>query len=176
MKNYLFAVLFASFTTVCMSQDIIYGVRGALNVSNLDFKPDADFENKHRNGFAFGGFIDYSLSEKTSVLLELQWSAEGGKAESLRADYIHLPILLRFSLSDRLMFGVGPKIGLKTWAANDLFSTASFSGVVGLEYLITDELFIDARLSYGATNVIDQDLKKIEAKNHVMQFGFGIKL
>lgn len=176
MKNYLLALLFVSFTTVGMSQDIMYGVRAALNISNLDFEPDADFENKHRNGFAFGGFIDYSLSEKTSVLLELQWSAEGGKAESLRADYIHLPILLRFSLSDRLKLGVGPKISLKTWEADDLFSTAAFSGVAGLEYMITDEFFVDARLSYGATNVIDQDLKKLEAKNHVIQFGFGMKL
>ncbi len=32
-----------------------------LNVSNLDFDPDANFENKHRNGFAFGGFVDFSF-------------------------------------------------------------------------------------------------------------------
>lgn len=176
MKNCLFALLFVSFTTVCMSQDIIYGIRTALNVSNLDFEPDADFENKHRNGFAFGGFIDFGLSKKTSILLELQWSAEGGKSETLRADYLYLPIFVRFSLSDRMILGVGPKIGLKTWKDNDLFSTASFSGVLGLEYMITDEFFIDARLSYGITNVIDQDIKRLEAKNHVMQFGFGMKL
>lgn len=176
MKNYLFALLFVSFTTVCMSQDIRYGVRGALNISNLDFEPDADFENKHRNGFAFGGFVDFELGKKTSVLLELQWSAEGGKSEELRADYLHLPILLRFSLSDKLILGVGPKIGLKVWKNEDLFSTAAFSGVAGLEYMITDEFFIDARASYGVTNVLDQDIKKQEAKNHVIQFGFGMKI
>ncbi|MBU2920434.1 PorT family protein [Winogradskyella psychrotolerans] len=176
MKKYLFSLLFVSFATVGMSQDIMYGVRGALNVSNLDFEPDAEFENKHRNGFAFGGFVDFGFTEKTSLLLELQWSAEGGKEEEIRADYIHLPILLRFSLSDRFILGVGPKIGLKTWKANDLFSTATFSGVAGLEYMVTDEFFVDARLSYGVTNVIDQDLKKLEAKNHVIQFGFGMKL
>lgn len=176
MKNYLFVLILVSFSTVCLSQDITYGVRGALNISNLDFEPDADFENKHRNGFAFGGFVDFGLSEKTSLLAELQWSAEGGKNEELRADYLYLPILIRFSLSDRFIFGFGPKIGLKTWKSDDLFSTATFSGVAGLEYMITDELFIDARLSYGLTNVIDQDLKKLEAKNHVIQFGFGIKI
>lgn len=176
MKNYLFILLFISATTVCMSQDIMYGVRGGLNISNLDFEPDAEFENKHRNGFAFGGFVDFELSEKTSVLLELQWSAEGGKSQEIRADYIHLPIMIRFSLSNRLLLGFGPKISLKTWENEDLFSTAAFSGVAGLEYMITDELFIDARLSYGITNVIDQDLKRLEAKNHVIQFGFGVKL
>ena len=64
----------------------------------------------------------------------------------------------------------------KSWKDRDLFSTASFSLVGGLEYMITDEFFIDARVSYGITNVIDQDLKKLEAKNHVLQFGFGMKI
>ncbi|MFK7831646.1 MAG: porin family protein [Winogradskyella sp.] len=176
MKKYLFAALFVSLSTVVISQDLRYGVRGALNISNLDFEPDAEFDNQHRNGFAFGGFVEYEFSEKRSLLVELQWSAEGGKDETIRADYIHLPILLRFNLSDRFVLGVGPKISLKTWAANDLFSTAAFSGVAGAEYMITDELFIDARLSYGITNVIDQDIKLFEARNHVIQFGFGMKL
>ena len=67
MKNYLLALLFACFTTVSMSQEIRYGVRGALNVSNLDFDPDATFENQHRNGFAFGGFVDFGLTEDVSL-------------------------------------------------------------------------------------------------------------
>ncbi|WP_405570700.1 porin family protein [Winogradskyella sp. Asnod2-B02-A] len=176
MKKYLLAFILVSVTTVAMSQDTRYGVRGALNVSNLDFTPDAEFENKHRNGFAFAGFVDFELSDKLALSTELQWSAEGGKSEELRADYIHLPILFKISMTDRLILAVGPKVGLKTWKDRDLFSTASFSLVGGLEYMITDEFFIDARVSYGITNVIDQDLKKLEAKNHVLQFGFGMKI
>jgi opacity protein-like surface antigen len=176
MKNYLVALLFACSTTIGLSQDISYGIRGAINISNLDFDPDANFENKHRNGFAFGGFVDFGLTEDISVLTELQWSAEGGKDESLRADYIQLPILLRFLVSQRLTLGVGPQIALKTWEDQDAFSTFAFSGVAGLEYMITDELFLDARVSYGFSNVLDQDLTDSKAKNHVIQFGFGIKL
>ncbi|WP_339757294.1 porin family protein [uncultured Winogradskyella sp.] len=176
MKNYLLALLFACFTTVSMSQEIRYGVRGALNVSNLDFDPDATFENQHRNGFAFGGFVDFGLTEDVSLFTELQWSAEGGKDESIRADYIQLPILLRLSVSDRLTIGAGPQVAIKTWEFKDAFATFAFSGVAGLEYMITDELFVDARLSYGFSNVLDKDLTDVTAKNHVMQFGFGIKI
>lgn len=176
MKKYVFALVFISLTSIVMSQDIIYGVRGALNVSNLDFEPDADFENKHRNGFAFGGFADFALTKKLSLLTELQWSAEGGKDPEIRADYIKLPILLRFNLSDNLILGVGPQVALKTWEDTDGFSTFAFSGVAGLEYMITDELFFDVRYYYGITNILDQDLTDLEAKNHVMQFGFGIKI
>jgi opacity protein-like surface antigen len=176
MKNYLLVLVFACFTTICMSQEVTFGVRGALNISNLDFDPDADFENKHRNGFAFGGFVNFGLSEDVSLLTELQWSAEGAKAESLRADYIQLPILIRLSVSDRLTLGVGPQVALKTWENKDAFSTFAFSGVAGAEYMITDELFVDARLSFGISNILDQDLTDASAKNHVIQFGFGMKI
>ena len=92
MKKLLFALVFVAFTVSGFSQDVRYGVRGALNISNLDFDPDADFENKHRNGFAFAGFVDYGFTEDISLLTEIQWSAEGGKDESLRADYIKMPM------------------------------------------------------------------------------------
>lgn len=177
MKKILLASLLVCFTTICMAQEVRYGVRGALNVSNLDFDPDATFENKHRNGFAFAGFVEYGFSEDLALHTELQWSAEGGKDEDLRADYIQMPILLKLSTSDRLSFMAGPQVALKTWQNNDGFSTFAFSGVVGAEYMITDELFVDARFSYGLTNILDEDdIPNLEAKNHVMQFGFGIKI
>ncbi|WP_299117164.1 porin family protein [uncultured Winogradskyella sp.] len=176
MKKFLLASIFILVTLIGSAQEIKYGVRGALNISNLDFDPDSTFENKHRNGFAFAGFVEFGFSEELSLHTELQWSAEGGKDESIRADYLHLPIMLKLSVSDRLSFGAGPQISLKTWKNNDAFSTFAFSGVVGAEYMITSELFVDARFSYGLSNILDEDFTDAEAKNHVMQFGFGIKI
>ncbi len=176
MKKYIVALLFVASTSIGMSQDILYGVRGALNVSNLDFEPDATFENQHRNGFAFGGFVEFNLSSRVSLLTELQWSAEGAKERNLRADYIKLPILFRVNIADNLTLGYGPQIALKTWAYEDSFETFAFSGVAGLEYMITDELFVDARYYYGITNILDEDFTDTEANNHVLQFGIGIKL
>ena len=89
---------------------------------------------------------------------------------------MQLPVLVRFVVSDRLILGLGPQVALKTWENQDAFSTFAFSGVAGVEYMITDELFLDARYSYGFSNILDQDLTENTAKNHVMQFGFGIKI
>lgn len=176
MKRFLFTSLLICITAIGISQEIRYGVRGALNVSNLDFEPDATFENKHRNGFAFAGFVDFGFSETVALRTELQWSAEGGKSEEIRADYLQMPVMLRLSVSDRITIGAGPQIALKTWQNDDGFATFTFSGVAGIEYMITDELFVDARYSYGFSNILDKDLTDLEAKNHVMQFGFGIKI
>ncbi|MEO6346457.1 MAG: porin family protein [Aquaticitalea sp.] len=176
MKTIFSLLLFVSITSLTFSQETQYGVRAGVNVSNLDFTPDADFQNSHRNGFFFGGFVDYGFSEALSLQGELQYSAEGGKADDLKADYIQMPIMLRYHLGDSFTIGAGPMASLKTWKDRDGFSTFSFSAIGGIEYMITDELFIDARYSYGITNILDPDLKGIEAKNNNIQFGFGIKI
>lgn len=176
MKSILTVLLFVSISTLTFSQETQFGVRAGLNISNLDFTPDADFQNLHRNGFFFGGFVDYGFSDTISLQVELQYSAEGGKADDFKADYIQMPIMLRFILGEKLTVGAGPMASLKTWKNQDAFSTFAFSGVAGLEYLITDELFVDARFSYGITNILDEDLNGVEAKNNNIQIGFGIRL
>lgn len=176
MKSLILTLLFVSITTLSFAQGTSYGVRGGLNISNLDFDPDANFKNQHRNGFAFGGFVDYGISDSFSLLAELQYSAEGGKAEELKADYIQLPIMARFGIGNKFTVGAGPMLSLKTWKDTDGFATFTFSGVGGVEYMITDELFIDARVHYGLTNILDKDLTDVEAQNTTFQFGFGIKI
>lgn len=176
MKTIYTLLLFVSISTLTFSQETKYGVRAGINISNLDFTPDADFQNLHRNGFAFAGFVDYGFSESLSLQIELQYSAEGAKADDLKADYIQMPLMLRFHLGDSFTIGAGPMASLKSWKDQDAFATFAFSGIAGLEYMITDELFIDARFSYGITNVLDEDLEGIEAKNNNIQIGFGIKM
>ncbi len=176
MKTLIVLLVFFSLPALTFSQETSYGVRGGLNISNLDFEPDADFNNTHRNGFVFGGFVDYGFSESMSALVELQYSAEGGKADDLKADYIQMPIMLRFNIGNSFTIGAGPMVSLKTWKNQDAFSTFAFSAIGGIEYMITDELFVDARFSYGITNILDEDLDSLEAKNNNIQFGFGIKM
>ncbi|HLT34610.1 MAG TPA: porin family protein [Aquaticitalea sp.] len=176
MKTIFTFLLFLGITTLTFSQGTLYGVRGGLNISNLDFEPDADFSNMHRNGFFFGGFVDFMVSDSFSTQVELQYSAEGAKEEDLRADYIQMPIMLRYTIGDSFTIGAGPMASLKTWKNEDAFSTFTFSAVGGIEYMITDEFFVDARFSYGITNILDEEIDGLEAKNNNIQIGFGIKI
>lgn len=171
-------LLFALFLTSLygFSQDALYGVRAGYNISNLDFEDDFAtlVDHSHRNGFAVGFFAEYSVSNKVSIAPEIQFSAEGSKQESLRIDYIQMPILVKFKVTDKLAIGVGPLASLKGHEYQDGFKNFSFSGIGGLEYLISDEFFIDARYSYGLTNVFDDEVG-VEAKNANIQIGFGVK-
>lgn len=175
MKKTILVIALLLFASLSYAQPK-YGVRAAVNASNLDFEPDADFVNQHRNGFAFAGFVEFGLSEKSSLMTELQWSAEGAKDEDLRANYIQMPLQLRYGLTNDLSIGAGPQFSLKTWGDKDGFATFAFSALAGIEYMITDELFVDLRYSYGFTNILDEDLTTAEAKNTNIQIGFGIKI
>lgn len=177
MKSRLLTLICILIFSFGFAQDTDYGVRAGLNISNLDFDPDATFVNQHRNGFAFAAFADFGITDNFSALVELQYSAEGAKADDLRADYIQMPIMARFGIGDKFTVGIGPMVSLKTWKEQDAFSTFTFSGVGGLEYMITDELFVDARVHYGLSNILDEDLSgNLEAQNTTFQFGVGLKL
>ncbi|MGM5470428.1 porin family protein [Flavobacteriaceae bacterium LMO-SS05] len=156
--------------------EIKYGVRGAFNISNLDFTPSPTFDNKHRNNVAFGGFVEFIPKQSYSILAELQYSAEGGgKDEALRVTYIQLPILFRLHLGTNFSIGAGPQVGIKTWSYEDGIKNIAYSGVAGIEYMLSDMVFLDARYTYGLTNILD-DSSSFEARNTNIQIGIGIKM
>ena len=156
------------------SKGVKYGIRGGLNISNLDFEEMTPFENKHRNSIFIGVFACIDLSQTMSLMPELQFSAEGGKAEPLNLDYIQVPILLRFKLSNKMHAGIGPQIGLKVHKVDDNANNMAYSGVAGVEYRINYALFVDARYTYGFRNVFD-DNAGVSAKNRNVQIGVGYK-
>lgn len=176
MKKPLLFLAIVIITTMSFSQNALYGVRVGFNISNLDFEPDATFDNQHRNGFAIGFFGEYDLSPSIAIAPEVQFSAEGAKDRSLRIDYIQAPILFKYRLGDKFSIGAGPLIGIKIHEYEDGFKNIGFSGVGSLEFMISDVLFLDARYHYGFTNVLDDDNALGEATNSNIQLGIGIKI
>ncbi|MEJ6791587.1 MAG: porin family protein [Lacinutrix sp.] len=173
------------------SQNALYGVRAGINISDLNFEEEDGLvmpDHSHRNGFAIGFFGDYKLSDNIGLLVELQFSAEGSKEkydqidqesgyspESLRLDFVQIPIMAKIKLNDKLSLGLGPQVGLKVHAYEDSFRNIHFSGIAGLEYMISDEFFLDIRYSHGFTNIFDDNVG-VKATNENIQIGFGLKI
>jgi len=152
-----------------------YGFRAAYNISNLDFTSEAPAQNAHRNGLAFGFFVEYDFNEALSFMPEIQYSAEGAKDEILRVNYIQMPLQMRAHFGNNVVVGAGPQIGLKTWSFEDGYRNLVFSGVAGIEVRITDIFFVDARYTYGFSNIFD-DETNLDAINTNFQLGVGIKV
>lgn len=176
MKKTILLLAFAMLATVSFSQNAKYGIRVGYNISNLDFEPAPTFDNTHRNGFAIGVFGEYDLSASIALAPELQFSAEGAKDRALRVDYIQAPILFKFRIGNKVALGAGPLVGVKVHEFEDGYRNFGFSGVGAFEFMVTDEIFIDARYHYGFTNILDDNPAGLEAKNTNIQIGIGVKI
>ena len=174
MKKLVLFILVIGYSFYGYSQDSKYGVRAGLNISNLDFNGTVLPDNIYRNGFIFGFFGEFSLSNKVSITPELQFSSEGAKKEPMQLDYIQMPLLLNFKLGSRLFFNVGPQVGLKINKVDDGVNNFAYSGVGGLSYNITPMIFVDARYTYGFRNIFN-DYIGTKAINTNIQFGVGYK-
>jgi hypothetical protein len=191
MKKITLLSAFLLFTVLGFSQNSFYGVRAGFNISDLNFDEHETIEmpnHTHRYGLAIGFFGDYKFSDDFGMLVEIQFSAEGSKEkfdqieqesgnrpESFRLDVIQMPIMAKIKITEKLSMGLGPQIGLKVYAYEDNYRNLYFSGIAGLEYMISDELFLDLRYSQGFSNIFD-DAVGIKAKNENIQIGFGLKI
>ena len=176
MKTFITAFALILMTATPQAQDVRYGVKGGMSISNVDFEDAPIITNEHRNGFVFGVFIEYGLTESLSLVPELQFSGEGANKEGFRNDYLNLPVILKYTLLDRFGIGLGPQVGLKVNKKEDGFKNFVFSGVGYLEFEITDEFAIDARYNYGLSNIFDDEDGFPEANNGVIQFGINYKI
>ncbi|MBC3759093.1 porin family protein [Hyunsoonleella sp. SJ7] len=149
-----------------------YGVRAGYTISNLDFKDAPPMENKHRNSFYLGFYGDFRLSNSVSVVPELQFSPEGAKDETLHLDLIQMPVLFKFRLHQRWRFGIGPQAALKSHKEGDMMRNFHYSAIAGVEFKLNQMFYVDARYSYGVTNIFD-DFVAAEARNTNIQLGVG---
>lgn len=155
-------------------QGVKYGIRGGLNISNLSFDGTPTMVNKHRNSFYIGFLAEIGLSKTIALMPEIQFSPEGANEEVLHLDYIQAPILIKFRLSEKLKFGLGPQVGLKVHKEGDGVKNFAYSGIAGIEYKISHLLFADVRYTYGISDVFDDNLN-LSAKNSNIQLGVGYK-
>jgi opacity protein-like surface antigen len=174
MKKLLLAILLLGFSIYGFTQDVKYGIRGGYNISNLNFDGNIPMTNKHRNSIYIGFFGDVRLSKTVSIVPEIQFSAEGARVEVWQLDYIQAPVFLKFRLSEKIRFGVGPQVGLKVNKVDDGAKNMAYSGVVGVEYKLSHMLFADVRYTNGFVDVFD-DNSTISAKNTNIQLGVGYK-
>lgn len=86
-------------------------------------------ENKHRNSMYFAAFANIRLSKTVSLAPELQCSSEGANEEVLNLDYIQMPVILRFRLSEKFHLGFGSQIGLKVHKYEDAIENIAYFGV-----------------------------------------------
>ncbi|WP_299216236.1 porin family protein [uncultured Aquimarina sp.] len=183
------------FSTACAQdyplQSALMGVKGGANFStvyseNID---DLDF----RTDFYAGLAVEAMLTDKFGFQVEAFYSRQGFKSnESLQTekiavkiDYIQFPILAKAYLLEGLNIQGGIQLGFKIdeevnnrLLANDVdpeldaIRNFDFQLASGIEYKFKNGFFIQARYSYGLSEIIDD----LEVYSSVLSVGVGFMI
>ncbi|AXG72008.1 outer membrane protein beta-barrel domain protein [Kordia sp. SMS9] len=157
-----------------------YGFKAGINLSNYSGTNLEDIQeglNDSRIGFVAGFFLDMHVAGKLRFQPELLYSSQGAKEEALRADYLQVPLMLKYELTNFLNIQVGPQIGVKIHEFEDSFKNFDFGVNGGIGVTILENVAIEARYNLGLADMFDEDrAPNFEGKNAVIQIGLTYRL
>jgi hypothetical protein len=184
MRKSIFAVIVCLTLSIGNAQDITFGVKAGVNLANTH----ASGSEENLDGitsFHFGCTVEFSISETFSIQPELLYSAQGSVDEDyvLNLNYINLPIIAKFYVSEGLSLEAGPQIGFLVKAEvefddlsvdiKDEFKSIDFGFNFGTAYKLESGLNFAARYTLGLSNIIDDNDLDTKVKNGVFQLSVG---
>jgi hypothetical protein len=174
-------------TSYSFAQKISGGVKAGLNLADQKFSSDGvTVESKLKPGLHAGLFLTVMINEKFAVQPEVLYSMQGSKLAFDAFDYnyetsfnyLAVPILARYNITDRISVHAGPQFGFLMSAdiqvinvdVKDDYKTIEISGATGGEINIVGGLGAGMRYVFGLSQIheggIDDNGK---TKNSVFQ-------
>ncbi|MFD2567126.1 porin family protein [Pseudotenacibaculum haliotis] len=182
MKKLLFVMLLGAFAMNMNAQEVKLGLKTGLNIANIRVNSlDAD----SRTGFHFGAIAELQLTDRFSIQPEVLYSQFGAEeeSESLRINYISIPIMAKYYIVDGFSFEAGPQFSFLANDELEVFSPIG-SGVfnpevnsfdlalnLGMGYQFNGGIFFQARYNLGLTNVQSNP----DVKNGALQLSLGYR-
>jgi hypothetical protein len=154
-----------------------FGIKGGVNFSNL-YTEDVTDENV-LTGFHLGAFVELPLTAAISLQPEVAYSTKGAENEydnatasgrvKFRLNYIEVPVLLKFNITNRFNIHAGPyvaflvdskitdedndgSVNFENEVDEDNLNNVDFGLAAGLG-IDFGNLGIGARYNYGLTTV-----------------------
>ena len=184
MKKLLLTAAAVFALTTVNAQDITFGVKAGINFANTNVS-DSDENLDGITSFHFGGVVEFSVSETFSIQPELLYSAQGTSDSEfkLNLDYINLPIMAKYYVTEGLSLEAGPQIGFLIKAeagtddvsvdVKDDFKSIDFGFNFGTGYKLESGLNFAARYNLGLSDISDDNESNIKVKNSVFQLSVG---
>ena len=209
MKKLLLTAAIAVFTLSSVNaQDITFGAKAGINIANLDVT-DANIDS--RTSLHLGVTAEFEISDTFSIQPELLYSAQGATESDTYEDsfirsvsesewklnYIQIPIMAKFYVSEGLSLEAGPQIGFlasaevdsdrtetdlfdgtsvstsSTVDAKELVKSVDFGLNFGLGYKLDSGLNFALRYNLGLSNIYDVSESTVKIKNRVFQLSVG---
>jgi Outer membrane protein beta-barrel domain len=126
MKTYLLVLFFSAlFLSNLNAQSVHLGIKGGANINKLSGQP---FSDKYTFGYHIGGFIELGIGNKLYIQPEVLFSQVkqdtssqfrvtynsilGSPQSKIQLNYINIPVLLGYKVSDILTIQAGPQYSI----------------------------------------------------------------
>jgi len=188
MKKILSLFAFLSLIAIGVNaQGISGGVKLGMNLANQTISAEGiTVSPSFRTSIHAGGYLTAMISEKFGVQPEVLYSGQGAKNGdfSFKANYITVPVMLRWNFTSLFSIHAGPQVGIlmsakeemqgQTEDVKDEFKSTDIGVAAGIGIDLPIGLNFGFRFVKGMTNIADSDDYK--QKNYALQFSAGYKL
>ena len=210
MKKVLFILAIAIAVTGSVNaQDVKIGAKVGLNLASITGDGDVYGEDSDTKiGFNQGLFAEISLSDKFIFQPELLFSTQGNVYKqgsfddlikiTIELDYLNIPLLIKYAVSDKFALEFGPQLGFLLSANTDvegiLFDNEtisvrqdvkdSFKSIdlglnFGISIDVSEKVMIGARYNLGLSNISDEEdigiEEDINVKNSLFSLSVGYR-
>ena len=169
------------------AQQAHFGLKGGVNISQLHFNNNTPSDSKV--GVNLGILAHIHTSKTWAIQPELLYSLEGAQKVgnsgiNYNLNYLNVPVLLQYMFDNGFRLEGGPQIGFLLNAkrkAGDVtvddngFKTTAFSIPLGVGYLTSSGVGLDARYVFGVSNINDSENGPVIQSN-VFQLGLFYQL
>lgn len=172
-KVILFSVFTLALVMTTSAQSFKFGAKAGANFASLN-GDDSDALDGITN-FHFGAVAEIGISEKFAFQPELLYSAQGASLSNIdiNLNYITLPLLAKFKVTDGLSIEAGPHVGFlvkdEFFGEDTEADTFDYGLNLGLGYTLDSGLFFQGRYSLGLAEIAEES----DLKNGVFQLSVG---
>ena len=195
-KLIIFTVIALFGFTNVNAQDINFGAKAGVNFASITGDDVDDLES--RTSLHIGIVTEFVISDTFSFQPELLYSTQGatdsgdGWEETLKLDYINLPLMAKYYVSEGFSLEAGPQIGFLLnaewdWEEDgdsgsedikDEVKGIDFGVNLGVGYKMESGLNFGARYNLGLSDINDIDEGDFDEgdfsiKNSVIQVSIG---
>lgn len=165
MKKILTVTLLFISSFAFAQNNLHFGLKAGINVSNLTSTDFEDAKAKSLVGFNGGVYLNYT-SGKFGIQPEIVVSTQGAKIDSVsgkstqwRLTYINVPVMAQFRSNMGLYAEIGPQVGFKInediggRTIDDFINNLDFSAAIGLGFRGKSGFGIGARYNVGISKI-----------------------
>ncbi|MEW4924317.1 porin family protein [Algibacter sp. 2305UL17-15] len=170
-KVYATAIVILSIVFTVNAQDIKFGAKAGVNIASVT----GDINNaKSRTAFHIGGMAEIPISAEFFVQPELLFSSQGYKVDNGTGvlNYINLPIIGKYFVTDELSIEAGPQIGYLLSATIKVDEVNNGGGNGNEPLPNTATKTANTKSSSAASSLLDSDIKEFFNSTDI-SFGIG---